>query len=242
MTEDHKQLVKGLLGKKIGMTQIFDKDGNVIPVTIVEAGPCYVLALQDFPMKVKLGFEDVKESKMNNPEKGFFKKVGVKPLKVIKEFSTKDIKECQVGQEIKADLFRAGDFVDVTGVSIGKGFQGGMKRWGWSGGPGGHGSNHHRRVGSIGASADPSRTFRGRHMPGQMGNQRVTTQALRVMEVDIEKNLLFIKGAVPGHKRGYLTINLSDKRAYKSLDEKKAAHAVKRNPMKQSKAKAKGKK
>jgi len=235
-------MVTGLLGKKVGMTQIFDKEGNVIPVTVVEAGPCYILELKDSPIKVKLGFDEVKESSLNKAELGFFKKNKLKVLKVIKEFKASDTSDCKVGQELKADLFKPGDFVDVTGVSLGKGFQGGMKRWGWSGGPSGHGSMHHRRVGSIGPSADPSRTYRGRPMPGQMGNGQVTTQGLRVMDIDIENNLLMIKGSIPGHKRSYVTINKSKKRAFKSLEEVKAVHAVKRNPMKQSKSKAKGKK
>ncbi|MDP8265505.1 MAG: 50S ribosomal protein L3 [Candidatus Aceula meridiana] len=235
-------MVAGLLGKKVGMTQIFDKDGNVIPVTVVEAGPCYILELKDSPVKVKLGFDEIKESRLNKAELGFFKKNKLKPVKVIKEFKAADTSDCKVGQEVKADLFKPGDFVDVTGISIGKGFQGGMKRWGWSGGPAGHGSNHHRRVGSIGPSADPSRTFRGRPMPGQMGNIQVTTQGLRVMDIDFENNLLMIKGSIPGHKRSYITINKSQKREFKSLDQVKAVHAVKRNPMKQSKSKAKGKK
>jgi len=235
-------MVRGLLGKKLGMTQIFDKDGNVVPVTVVEAGPCYVLELQESPVKVKLGYEEARESRLNKAQLGFFKKSGVKALRVIKEFETQEGDPCEIGQEIKADLFQAGDFVDVSGVSIGKGFQGGMKRWNWSGGPAGHGSMHHRRVGSIGSSADPSRTFKGRHMPGHMGAEKTTTQGLRVIDVDIENNLLMIKGAVPGHKRSYIVINKSKRKAFRSLDEKKAVHVGKKNPMKQSKSKAKGKK
>ncbi len=235
-------MVRGLLGKKIGMTQIFDKEGNVIPITVVEAGPCFVLELMDSPTKVKLGFEKTKESRLNKAQLGFLKKNGISPIKVIKEFDAQSVADYKIGQEIKADLFKPGDFVDVAGISIGKGFQGGMKRWHWSGGPGGHGSMHHRRVGSIGSSADPSRTIKGRHMPGHMGAKRATVQGLRVMDVDVENNLVMIKGSVPGHSRSYITINKSFKRAFRSLDEKKASHSVKRNPMKQSKAKAKGKK
>ncbi len=235
-------MVRGLLGKKLGMTQIFDKDGNIIPVTVIEAGPCCVLGLQETPKKkVKLGFGDGVESRMKRSELGFFKKNGIKPLKLVREFEAEDVKDCQVGQFIKADLFRPGDFVDVTGTSIGKGFQGGMKRWGWGGGPGGHGSMHHRRIGSVSSSTEPSRVWKGRTMPGHMGMDRVTVQGLRVMDVDVEKNLLIVKGAVPGHKRAYLMINRSKKKAFKSLDEKKAAAAVSRNPLKQNKQKAKGK-
>jgi len=230
-----------LLGKKIGMTQIFDKEGDVVPVTVVATGPCTVLELKESPSKVKLGFETVKESRMTKPQLGFFKKLNVEPKRIVKEFSSGDNKEYKVGQELKADLFKAGDFVDVTGTSIGKGFQGGMKRWHWSGGPSGHGSMHHRRVGSIGASADPSRTLRGTNMPGRMGGAKTTVQGLRVMGVDLENNAILIKGAVPGHKNAYLIINRSRKKEFRGLDEKKQFVVRKINPMKQSKAKAKGK-
>ncbi|MCK5214896.1 MAG: 50S ribosomal protein L3 [Candidatus Omnitrophica bacterium] len=235
-------MIRGILGKKLGMTQIFDKDGNVIPVTVVEAGPCPVLELKENPLKIKIGFEPVKENRVKKPQLGFFHKVKVSPLRLVREFESSDNKDYQVGQEIKVDLFKPGDFIDVSGVSKGKGFQGGMKRWHWSGGPKGHGSMHHRRVGSIGASADPSRTFKGTHMPGQMGNKRVTVQGLRVMQVDSESNVLVIQGAIPGHKNGYVEIKISRNKAFKSLEEKKASVAHKRNPMKQSKSKAKGKK
>ncbi|MCX5681870.1 MAG: 50S ribosomal protein L3 [Candidatus Omnitrophica bacterium] len=234
-------MVRGLLGKKIGMTQVFDKEGRVIPVTVVEAGPCCILELKSSPVKVTLGFEEAKETRLNKTRLGFFKKNNIKPLRIIREFEAADTKDCQVGQFIKADLFRAGDFVDVTGTSIGKGFQGGMKRWGWVGGPGGHGSMHHRRVGSVCSSTEPSRVFKGRTMPGHMGTDRVTVQSLRVIDVNIEKNLLLIKGAIPGYKRGYVLINLSKKKVFKSLDEKKAAAAVSKNPLKMAKQAAKGK-
>jgi len=236
-------MTKGLLGKKLGMTQIFDSDGNVIPVTVIEAGPCRIMGLIDTPcQKVQLGFEAMRESRVKKPRIGFFKKIGVPPVRVIREFESTDNKQYEVGQEIKSDLFKPGDFVDVTGISKGKGFQGGVKRWHWSGGPKTHGSMHHRRVGSIGASADPSRVYKGTHMPGQMGARRVSIQGLRVMQVDPENNLLLVKGAVPGHRRSLLAIRLSKKKLYQSLEEKKARHAKSRNPMKQSKGKAKGKK
>ncbi len=236
-------MIRGLLGKKLGMTRIFDKDGNVIPVTVVEAGPCSVLAVKDEPKrKIALGFCPVKDNRISNPQKGLFKKLGLAPMRYIKEFESKDNAEYKVGQEIKADIFKSGDFIDVSSVSKGKGFQGGMKRWHWTGGPAGHGSMHHRRVGSIGCSATPSRTYRGLHMPGHMGAERVTVQGLRVMEVDTENNILLIKGAVPGGKNCLVEINRSNKKEYCSLEEKPARVAVKRNPMKQSKSKAKGKK
>lgn len=234
-------MVRGLLGRKLGMTQIFDKDGNIIPVTVVEAGPCCVLELKESPIKVTLGFDEVKETRVNKARLGFFKKNNIKPVRIVREVEAKDTKDCQIGQFIKADLFRAGDFVDVTGTSIGKGFQGGMKRWNWKGGEGGHGSMHHRRIGSVCSSTEPSRVFRGRTMPGHMGHARITAQGLRVMDVDAEKNLMLIKGAVPGHKRSYILINLSKKKIFKSLDEKKAAAAVSKNPLKMAKQAAKGK-
>jgi large subunit ribosomal protein L3 len=233
-------MIRGLLGKKVGMTQIFDSEGNVIPVTAVEVGPCVVLAIKDNPKKVLLGFDVTKESRLNKPELGFFKKLGINPLRKIEEVTSTDNKDYTVGQEIKVDFFKAGDFVDVIGTTIGKGFQGGMKRWNWSGGPAAHGSMHHRRVGSIGSSSDPSRVYRGQHMPGHMGTDTQTTQNLRVLHVDVEKNLILVKGAVPGHKNGYVTINKALKKAYRSLEEKRESVAVKRNPMKQSKAAAKG--
>jgi len=223
------------------MTQIFDRDGNIIPVTALQLGPCYVLELKSSPLKVTLGFDPVKESRINKPRRGLFKKVGVSPLTIIREFRSSDNKDYKVGQELKANVFKAGDFVNVTGISIGKGFQGGMKRWNWKGGPDSHGSMHHRRVGSIGSSTFPSRVHKGHHMPGRMGGSRVTIEGLRVMDVDAEKNIILCRGAVPGHKNGYIMVNLSRKKKFKSLDEVKPVAAAIKNPMKQSKAAAKGK-
>lgn len=234
-------MIRGLLGKKIGMTQIFDSDGNVIPVTALETGPCYILELKDSPLKVKVGFDMARETRVNKPQLGFFKKAGVKPLRMVREFFSSDNKDYKVGQEIKADFFKAGDFVDITGVSIGKGFAGGMKRWNWKGGPQTHGSMSHRRPGSIGSSTFPGRVWKGHHMPGHLGAAQVTTQNLRVMQVDPENNVILVKGAVPGHRNNYVSINKSIKKTYQPLDQKKAVVETKRNPMKQSKAKAKGK-
>ena len=230
-------MIQGLLGKKIGMTQIFDKEGNVIPVTLVETGPCTILELKESPNKIKLGFDPIKESKVRKPRRGFFKKIGITPMRIFREVTSLDNKDYKVGQELKADFFKPGDYVDVTGTSIGKGFQGGMKRWNWSGGGATHGSMHHRRVGSIGASTAPGRTLKGQHMPGHMGHKRTTVQGLRVMGVEVEKNLVIIKGAIPGHNHGDVLINRSFKRQFKSLDEKKSIVIHKVNPMKQSKAK-----
>lgn len=235
-------MIRGLLGKKIGMSQIFDKDGNIVPVSVIEVGPCTVLGLVESPRKkVKIGFDSMKESRINKPEMGFFKKIGLPPMRVIKEFESTENKDYTVGQTLMADVFKPGDYVDVTGISKGKGFQGGMKRWHWNGGPGSHGSMHHRRVGSIGASSDPSRVFKGQHMPGHMGAEQVTVQGLRVLVVDMENNVLLIKGAIPGYRSGYVSVNRSQKKTYKSLDEKPVAVKKSRNPMKQSKGAAKGK-
>ncbi|MDE2222272.1 MAG: 50S ribosomal protein L3 [Candidatus Omnitrophica bacterium] len=230
--------MRGIMGKKIGMTQIFDNEGNITPVTVVEAGPCTILGLKDHPKKVILGYGQVKETRLQKPVLGFFKKIGQAPLRHVKEFESADNKDYKVGDQLKADLFKAGDFVDVTGTSIGKGFQGGMVRWNWNGGPAAHGSMHHRRVGSIGSSSDPSRVYKGQRMPGHMGMDTVTVQSLRVMRVDADQNLILVKGAVPGHKNGVVVINKSKKKAFRSLEEKRETAAVKRNPMKQSKAAA----
>ncbi len=234
-------MISGLLGKKIGMTQIFDKEGNVVPVTALEVGPCYVLGLKDKPAKIVLGFDEIRESRCLKPRLGLCKKVKVPPLRTILEFKSSDNSVYQLGQQLKADIFRAGDYVTVVGTSIGKGFQGGIKRWNWHGGDAGHGSMHHRRIGSNGANTYPGRVLRGKNMPGHMGDARVTVQNLRVMQVDPENNMVLVKGAVPGAKNGLLSVHISEKRSYRSLDEKKEIIVHKRNPMKQAKAAIKGK-
>lgn len=233
-------MISGLLGKKIGMTQIFDQEGNVVPVTALEVGPCYVVGLKDKPAKVVLGFDEIKEKNCTKPRLGLFKKVNAPALRTIQEFKSSDNAGYQLGQQLKADFFRAGDYVTVVGTSIGKGFQGGIKRWNWHGGDSGHGSMHHRRIGSNGANTYPGRVLRGKNMPGHLGDERVTVQNLRVMQVDAENNMILVKGAVPGAKNGLLSIEKSVKRAYRSLDEKKEVVVHKRNPMKQAKAGAKG--
>ncbi|MDD5565548.1 MAG: 50S ribosomal protein L3 [Candidatus Omnitrophica bacterium] len=200
----------GLLGKKIGMTHIFTDDGKAVCVTVVEAGPCAVLAVRE--KAVQVGFDTVKEKKMKKPNAGYFKKLNISPRKFIREVAKDAAKDYKVGEEIKADIFKAGDFVDITGISIGKGFQGGMKRWNWHGGPQTHGSMSHRRIGSLGSSTTPGRVWKGHHLPGHMGNIRVTTQNLRVVKVDAANNLLLIKGSVPGHKNTYLMIRKAKKK------------------------------
>jgi large subunit ribosomal protein L3 len=208
----------GLLGKKIGMTQVFGEDGRFIPVSVVQAGPCLVLTV--LAKTVRLGFGEIDESRLKNPQRGVFKKLNLKPCQFVKELPKGSSGEYKTGDLLKVDLFNPGDFVDVTGISIGKGFQGGMKRWNWTCGPRSHGSMSHRRVGSIGSSADPSRVWKGHHLPGHMGNVKVTVQNLKIIKIDVENNLLLIRGALPGHKNNYLVIRLAKKKPRKILEAK----------------------
>ncbi|SHH45754.1 50S ribosomal protein L3 [Tepidibacter thalassicus] len=207
--------MKGILGKKIGMTQIFDEEGRVIPVTVVEAGPVVVTQIKtlenDGYNAIQVGFEDAKEKSLNKPEKGHFEKAGVAFKKHLREFRVENVSEYTVGQEIKADVFSVGEKVDVTGISKGKGFQGVIKRHGQSRGPETHGSRYHRRPGSMGACSDPSRVFKGKKLAGHMGVDKVTIQNLEVVRVDAEKNLLLVKGAIPGAKGSLVTIKKSVK-------------------------------
>lgn len=201
---------KGILGKKVGMTQVFDDDGNVIPVTVVKAGPVKIIQKKtvdkDGYEAIQVGFQDRKPDKVNKPVKGHFDKAEVEYKKYLKEFRIENIENYEIGQEINADVFQPGDRVDVTGISKGKGFQGVIKRWNQSRGPMTHGSKYHRGVGSMGGSASPSRTFKGKKLPGRMGGERVTVLNLEVAKVDSEHNLLLLKGAVPGPKGGLLII------------------------------------
>jgi large subunit ribosomal protein L3 len=201
-----------LLGKKIGMTQVFSDDGKMISVTALEAGPCSILAVKE--KNIQMGFDPVKEARLNKPLLGFFKKINTAPRKLIKELSKEAAKEYKVGDELKVDLFKTGDYVDVRGISIGKGFQGGMKRWHWKGGKQTHGSTSHRRIGSIGSTTTPGRVWKGHHLPGHMGHCATTTQNLLVVKVDAEKNLILVRGSVPGHKNSYVVIaNAKKKKA-----------------------------
>lgn len=209
----------GLIGKKIGMTQVFTPDNNLVGVTAIEAGPCPILMVLD--KNIQLGFDLAKEKSLNKAQLGLYKKLKIAPRKVIKDLSKEKDVEYKVGDELKVDLFTEGDYVDVSGVSIGKGFAGGMKRWHWAGGPASHGSTSHRRVGSIGSSTTPGRVFRGHHMPGHMGAQKTTIQNLKIIKVDVEKNLLLIEGGVPGFKKGYLVITKALKKKAKKAVVKK---------------------
>ena len=200
----------GILGKKIGMTQVFSEDGRLVSVTAIEAGPCPILAIKE--KSIQIGFDLAKENRMKKPLLGFFKKINIAPRKLIKELLKEPSKEYKIGEELKVDLFKPGDFVDITGISIGKGFQGGMKRWHWHGGPQTHGSMSHRRVGSIGSTTTPGRVWKGHHLPGHMGAHRATIQNLQVIKADPQNNLLLVKGAVPGHRNSYLIIKRAKKR------------------------------
>ncbi|ADD03210.1 50S ribosomal protein L3 [Thermoanaerobacter mathranii subsp. mathranii str. A3] len=206
---------KGILGRKHGMTQIFDEKGEVIPVTVIEAGPCVVVQKKttetDGYNAIQVGFGDVKEKRLTKPLIGHFKKAGVPFKRYLREFRLDDVSGYEVGSEIKVDIFKPGDRVDVTGISKGKGFAGVVKRYGASRGPMSHGSKYHRRVGSMGATTDPGRTFKGKIMPGHMGHKRVTIQNLEVVKVDPELNLLLVKGSVPGPKGSLLIIKDSVK-------------------------------
>jgi len=209
----------GLIGKKIGMTQIFAQDNSQVGITAIQAGPCPILMIKD--KNIQLGFDLVDEKKLKKPQAGLFKKLKIAPQNIIRDVSREADIEYKVGDELKVDLFTEGDFVDVSGISIGKGFAGGMKRWHWKGGPRTHGSTSHRRVGSIGSSTTPGRVYRGHHMPGHMGNKNVTIQNLKVIKVDLEKNLLLVEGGVPGHKNGYLVITKALKKRPKNKAVKK---------------------
>jgi len=200
----------GILGKKIGMTQVFSEDNKMVPVTAIEAGPCPILAVKD--KSIQLGFGPVAGKRLKKPVAQYFAKLNIAPQKIIKEVLKEPGKEYKVGEEVKVDLFKTGDFVDITGTSKGLGFQGGMKRWGWHGGPKTRGSTSHRRIGSLGSSTSPGRVWRGHHLPGHMGACRVTVQNLEVVKVDAQNNLLLVKGAVPGYKNSYLIIKKAKKK------------------------------
>ena len=201
--------MKGILGRKIGMTQVFDETGQAIPVTVIEAGPCYVTQIKtvecDGYTAVQLGFEETKRKRLTRAQLGHLE--GLPPLRHLREVRTSDIEGFDVGQKVDVGIFSAGDRVDVTGISKGKGFAGVMKRHHFAGGPATHGqSDRARAPGSIGATTTPGRVFKGTRMPGRMGNDRVTVQNLRVVQVDPERNLLLVRGAVPGAAKGLLLI------------------------------------
>ncbi|MCI8309803.1 MAG: 50S ribosomal protein L3 [Clostridia bacterium] len=206
---------KAIIGRKVGMTQIFDEKGNVIPVTVIEAGPCNVVQIKtvetDGYDAVQLGYGEIKEHKVNKPEMGHFKKAGVGVQKHLREFRLTDVNSVKPGDVIKADVFSEGDSVDIQGTTKGHGFQGVIKRHGQSRGPMGHGSMYHRRPGSMGSTSTPGRVFKGKKLPGHMGVETVTIQNLRIVKVDLDKNVILVKGSVPGNKGSILKINNSVK-------------------------------
>ena len=203
-------MTKGILGRKIGMTQLFSENGELVPVTVIQAEPNVVLQKRtlenDGYEAIQIGFADKKESRTNKAEKGHAEKASTAPKRYVREIRNANLDEYEVGQEISVEAFQAGDKIDVTGTSKGKGFQGSIKRHGQSRGPKGHGSHFHRSSGSMGAAAYPARVFKGKKLPGQMGSEQITIQNLEVVSVDAERNLLLIKGNVPGAKKSYVKI------------------------------------
>ena len=219
ITERRKvKMQKGIIGKKIGMTQIFDANGKVVPVTVVEAGPCPVTQKKtlenDGYESVQLGFQDVKVERLTKPLKGHFAKADVAPKKVLREFRLSDISSVNVGDVIKADIFAVGDSVDVTGTSKGKGTAGAIKRWNFSRLKETHGTGPvARHAGSLGACSDPSRVYKGKKLAGHLGHEKVTVQNLSIVKIDVENNLIAIKGAIPGPKGSYVVIKDTCKKA-----------------------------
>ncbi|ASA24372.1 50S ribosomal protein L3 [Paenibacillus donghaensis] len=207
--------MKGILGKKLGMTQVFTPEGNVIAVSVIEAGPCVVLQKKDLNIDgyeaVQLGFSDKKESRSNKPEQGHAKKANATPKRYVREIRGVDLESLEVGQELKADLFAEGEFVDVTGTTKGKGFQGVIKRWGQSRGPMAHGSRYHRRPGSMG-SIQANRVPKGKRLPGHMGHTTVTVQKLEIIKIDVQRNVILVKGAIPGPKNSYVKVKQTVKK------------------------------
>jgi large subunit ribosomal protein L3 len=201
----------GIIGRKLGMTRIFLEDGEAVPVTVIEAGPCIVTQVKktdggDGYGAVQLGFELVRRKSVKKPQAGQFRSAGVRPRRKLREFRVADPSGYEVGQQVLVDIFEKGEVVEVTGWSKGRGFQGVIKRHGFSGGRETHGSRSHRVPGSIGQSATPSRVWKGRKLPGRMGNDRVTIKHVNVVDIDAEKNLLLIRGAVPGASNGLVLV------------------------------------
>lgn len=200
---------KGILGKKLGMTQVFNEEGEAVPVTVIEAGPCVVLQVKREEHEgynaIQLGFDDQKEHRANKPMLGHAKKAGTAPKRYIREIRDVNLDDYEVGKEVKVDIFAKGEKVDIVGTSKGKGFAGSIKRHKQRRGPMSHGSHYHRGPGSLGA-IDPMRVFKGRKLPGRMGGERVTIQNLEVVDVDVDRNLLLVKGSIPGTKNSYITI------------------------------------
>jgi len=205
----------GLLGRKLGMTQVFTPEGNVVPVTVIEAGPCVVLEVLNDQSALKIGFGEIKDSRLKKPQQGYFKKIEQSPRRYIRELKFQDLSDYQPGAEIKVDLFQPGDYVDVTGKSKGRGFAGMIKRWGAASFPSSHGHPKQRQAGSQGCSATPARVYKGKKLPGRYGGAKKTVQNLEVVEVRPEENLIMLKGAVPGPRSGLLLIRQALKKTVK---------------------------
>jgi large subunit ribosomal protein L3 len=203
----------GLIGRKIGMTQVFSKDGDVFPVTVIEAGPCTVVTKKTDATNgykaIQVGFGNQKESRVSLPIRGQFKKASLPLCQLLKEFRIDDVEAYDVGQKLTVEVFSIGEKISITGKSKGRGFAGVVKRWGFGGGPGSHGAMFHRAPGSIGQSADPSRVFKGKKLPGHYGNAQITVRNLEIVDIKIEQNLLLVKGSVPGGKRGIILVKKS---------------------------------
>lgn len=228
-------MINGILGKKIGMTQIFIDKGRIVPVTVIEAGPCIVVGKRtkdkDSYEALQLGFSEAKEKKLTKPKRGYFRKQNVTPQKFLREFRVQSTSDYTIGQQIKVDIFKESDYVDISGITKGKGFTGVVKRWGYSGGKASHGSMHHKAPGSIGQSSDPSRVFKGTGMPGHKGSSKAMVQKLKIIKIDPENNILMVRGAIPGAKNSLVLV----KRTVKTIKVKK----VKEGPVKKTKGKAK---
>lgn len=212
-------MTKAILGKKLGMTQVFTQDGMQVPVTVIEAGPCVITQIKtpekDGYSALQVGFGDIRDKLVNKPLKGHFDKAKIPYRRYIKELKVANVEEYQVGNEIKADIFAEGDQVDISGFSKGKGFAGSIKRWNYHRGPRTHGSHHHRSPGSMGAASSPGRVFKGTKLPGRLGMVRVTIQNLEVIKVDPERNLMLVKGSIPGAKGSLVIIKESVKQLVK---------------------------
>lgn len=208
-------MLEGILGRKIGMTQIFDAQGDIVPVTVIEAGPCVVVGKKtrerDNYNALQVGFGRKREKSLPKAQKVFFAKNNLQPTDLIREFKTEDLDKYTVGQEVKADIFQVGDYVDISGISKGKGYSGVIKKCGYTGGRATHGSMFHRKPGSIGSSSFPSRVFKGLDLPGHLGNTRATSIKLEIVIIDLEKNVVLVKGSVPGNNKSYVVLQRTKK-------------------------------
>lgn len=220
------------------MTNLFDANGKNVPVTIIETTPCQVTQVKtkesDGYTAIQIGYGEKNARLVNKPDAARFKKAGVNPMRFVKEIRVGDVAPYKVGQKIEADIFAKGDYIDVVGTSIGKGFQGGVRRWNWKGGPGGHGSMFHRAIGSIQSGARLGRVTKGHHLPGHMGVERITVQNLEVVEIDKENNIMLVRGSVPGHKNSFLIIKEAKKRPKGFVKQKVVQIVAKKKSVKAS--------